>query len=897
MFDLLWNRLISLFAAFYCCPIRRYTSLPLFLLFSVLLGSKTAYAQLPQLKKEVKNIDSLMVRYFSDFERLSESADSIYHLLQTRYTGAEFEDIRIQVMLQKSVLYALNKRHDLSLKIALEAHERAKKSSNKLMIYRSSLILASTYEVAGNLNSCKAYLDMALQVPPPDELFSIYCIRTSSYYSRMQVLDSAIFFAEKGLAYAKKYNNIREERDAYLLLGGLIKDPDKKIHFIQLSAQKFAEVEDYGSAAFQLSIAANNFFQKGDVQTALMLSDSAMHYVKKAKSYVNPNVYLLRSHLFEAVKNKDSAFYYYKLHHHAYVEELIRMEQAEMKRVDRSYQNEKQAAQLQNRDRWLKFTFVFVLFISLLAVLLYRKNRKIRSQQVQINQALDSLKELMAQKDKLDEAKNLFYANASHELRTPLTLILAPLERLINAKQLEESKRANLTLTAYRAAKTLVELVNQILTLGKSDKGTMELHLEPTLLKHYGEVCLAQFESLAESLGIHYTIKNLIPEHIQVGLDREKLRQVLSNLVSNALKFTQRGGEVHSRLRYDSGMLEFVIQDTGAGIGEEDLPFLFDRYFQVSKRGELAKGGMGIGLALSRDIIKLFRGTLEVDSILGKGSTFTVRFPVEEEKGPVSMPSEHLTHDSVITSAIIFKPDRPHLLIVDDNAALQDYLGSILSEEYNITLANNGLSALRELENNGPFDLIVSDVMMPQMDGYQLADVLKSSPQWMRIPLIMLTARADEEDRLKALKIGVDDYLTKPFSHKEIQVRIANLLKNYAVRRSAEETEDYSPTLDEIWLEKFDEYMARIYSQVHLKIPDIASEFAMSESTLLRKLKLLTGLTPQQYIQEYRLRKAVNLLKDKGYSVQQVAAQVGYQDARTFSRAYKARFGKSPSDS
>ena len=539
----------------------------------------------------------------------------------------------------------------------------------------------------------------------------------------------------------------------------------------------------------------------------------------------------------------------------------------------------------------------------------------------------DLIRQQAEQLASLDAAKSRFFANVSHELRTPLTLLLGPIQTLLKGGQLNDKQRQLLQM-ATQSGKQLEELVAEILDLRKLEMGKMELKTEPTELNVFFRRITAQFESLAQRKGIDFRYEMSGEREAVVEIDLPKFRQVVQNLLSNAFKYTPAGGLVEARLSYRDGRLQLRVADSGAGIHPDDLPHVFDRFFQTTRPDKPAEGGTGIGLALCREYARLFGGAISVESALGRGAVFLVEFPVlsvgnwqlagaddtepvqlagagERERGGEGareLPSVKLGRDEATST----------ILVVEDNPELQDYIRLILSEKYEVVTAENGREALDYLLSDtdrqlhlppGNCHLILSDLMMPVMDGFQLLEQLKSNAATRQIPVIMLTARADLRDKLHALRIGVDDYLLKPFDEEELVVRIENLLRNQVARQEESSTDDDEPSTpareseDEEWLDRFENYLQQNLSSDILNVPMIASEFAMSESTLLRQLKRLTGLTPAQYLLEMRLDHARRLLETGDFrSIAQLAAEVGYTDSRSFSRSFKKRFGKLPSE-
>ncbi len=533
----------------------------------------------------------------------------------------------------------------------------------------------------------------------------------------------------------------------------------------------------------------------------------------------------------------------------------------------------------------------------------------------------------------LDRLKTHFFTNVSHELRTPLTLLLGPVKTLLTDSHLSAKQTALLQL-ALRSGQQLEQLVNDILDLSKLEAGKLDVTTRPTALAHFFRHKLSLFEVLAQRRHLHLQVDNRLPETVMAQLDQIKCRQILNNLLANAVKFTAPGGQITVTLALAEGQLHLSVADTGPGIHPDDLPHLFERYFQTNRPDKSAQCGSGIGLALCQEYVQLMGGSIHVESTLGQGSVFRVVLPLgelEDLPSPVRYDTPTMvdsTADSQARSLTTWAPpdgpptDRPRLLVVDDNADLQAYLGLLLGDHYTLVMAHNGQHALAQLAacETGPsgISLVLTDLMMPVMNGQQLLKQLKAEDATRHLPVIVLTARTSSRDKLQALRVGVDDYLLKPFEETELLARIENLLTNQAVRRqalielSSSMLPDLPPVVDQAasaprsplvsqadqhWLEAFEQYIQQQLANPTLSVAEIAYHFAMSESTLLRQLKRLTGLSPHQYVQAVRLETARSLLESgQGYSVGQVASLVGYGDVRSFRRTFRSRFGRLPSD-
>lgn len=565
-----------------------------------------------------------------------------------------------------------------------------------------------------------------------------------------------------------------------------------------------------------------------------------------------------------------------------------------------------------DREAPLRSTqIIIILSILLAAVLLIglyrlRKGKQaLAAQNALIRQQAEQLKSL-------DAAKSRFFAQVSYELRTPLTLLLGPVHALLQENQLTE-KQAQLLHMADRSGKQLEQLINEILDLRKLETGKLGLDEKPTELSAFFAAYFAQFEYLAERSRINFSVVLALPGKASVRMDQEKCRQILFHLLSNAFKFTPAGGQITAKAAFENGLLHLAVSDTGPGIHPADLPHVFDRFFQTGQPDRPADGGAGIGLNLCREYARILGGTIRAESTPGQGSVFRVVFPVTLLEAPGEIPFSPTTQTEMSGKAKTspspgavehFLPARPTILVVEDHPDLQDYIRLILEERYHVVVAKNGQAALDWLLPAAHCQLILSDLMMPVMDGFQLLEKLKSNDLTRHIPVIILTARVEAQDRLKALRIGVDDYLTKPFEEDELLARIENLVKNQAARQleiaAGNGPEMHRPMMsqpDREWLETFETYVRQHYADGTLSVPGLAYAFAMSESTLLRQLKRLTGLSPVQYLQEVRLHEAWGMLESRTcYSIGEVAARVGYDDTRSFSRSFRQRFGKLPSE-
>lgn len=559
------------------------------------------------------------------------------------------------------------------------------------------------------------------------------------------------------------------------------------------------------------------------------------------------------------------------------------------------------------------------------------QQQKMRLEQL-IKERTQTISEQAAQLRQLDKVKSRFFANVSHELRTPLTLMLAPISSLLKQPSTKEQQESLLQI-AQNNGRQLLRLVNEILDLTKLETAQLELNENPIQLYTLLSRLVANFESHAKQKQVGLTLDYQIPKQLMVHVDDDKLEKVVNNLLSNAIKFTLPKGKVELIVTSTVSKLQLQVQDTGQGIHPDDLPHVFNRFYQSKQSDAPIQGGTGIGLALCREYAHLFKGSIRVESEWGKGSVFIFEFPKKvavsqdlndsEAITDITHPLPVITNDSSIDK--ISSPSKATLLLVEDNLQLQAYLKYILEPLYQVKTALNGQEALNIIQtlqdsssNNGTanatnIDLIISDVMMPVMDGFTFLQHLKSNATLLDFPVIMLTARAEKEDKLRALRIGVDDYLLKPFEEEELLARIENLLKNRAARRLFSQTEVIEPvdaTSDtsspsppplsqetQAWLEQLENAVQKGIQNFNFNTEALAQEMALSRRQLNRKIKKLTGLTTGEYIREIRLQTARYLLETRKYdSVKAVAYSVGWKTLDYFTKQFRERFGKNPSD-
>jgi len=507
-------------------------------------------------------------------------------------------------------------------------------------------------------------------------------------------------------------------------------------------------------------------------------------------------------------------------------------------------------------------------------------------------------KKIEAQAEQLREVaktKARFFANVSHELRTPVTLLSGMLELMKeNNKVIGSTEKLEIALGNSRK---LQAMLNDVLDLSRAEEGKWELVIKRrTLLPLLNRIVFA-FESLFVKKNIELRFDASAIEGLEVDIDEDKFEKIINNLIYNAIKFNQEGGWIKVSAQRDEHNVVIQVSDSGIGIAENELPYIFDRHYQSAATDKLHSQGIGIGLALVREFTSLHGGEVTVTSRENEGSSFTVKLPIN-----TSAPKVDEVNVDVVDVSFDNFGRKPKVLIVEDNDEMRYYLKEILGGHVSTYEASNGRLGLEWLTSNRA-DLIISDVMMPEMDGYEFLSHLKGSSTYRGIPVMMLTARAAEEDLLQGLSLGVDDYIIKPFSSKELKIRVHNLLTNQEIRRewskkgaeSDEAEKDTTPSENEIFIEKVKEFVEANASNANLGVGDLGDHLAMSERQVYRKAATLAGMTPGQLVKEIRLRIAYKLLLEKKVTkVSDLAQRVGFENSSYFSRQFQERYGKRP---
>lgn len=557
---------------------------------------------------------------------------------------------------------------------------------------------------------------------------------------------------------------------------------------------------------------------------------------------------------------------------------------------------------------WAFFGYGLLFLLALFALDRLQRRRLLRTERArahlrEVNLRAEAAEAQALQLQELDEAKARLYANTTHEFRTPLTVILGMVDQIRGHSKERDLIRRN--------SQNLLRLINQMLDLSKLESGKLQLNLVRGDIIPFLEYLTESFFSIARDKDIRLLFYPEV-EALVMDYDEAKIQHIVYNLLSNALKFTPEGGKIvlHAALEEAKGQpwLRLKVQDTGIGMAAEDLQRIFDRFYQTDTSATRKGEGTGIGLSLTRELVQLMEGEISVQSQLGQGSTFTVRLPARKTadlpapKELTSQPSSPQETAEALPATEV-AAEKPVLVLIEDNADVATYITGLLQARYHIHVERNGQAGLDRVLEVIP-DIVISDVMMPGMDGFEVCERLKQDERSSHIPIILLTARGTQEDRLTGLRGGADAYLTKPFEKEELFIRLEKLreLRQALKARYAgggavfqEIVQKKTPGPDEAFLQKLIQAIHKRLDDPQLGVNDLCRAARLSNTQVNRKLKALVGKTPSQFIRLIRLQEAVRLLQSSEQHVSEVAYAVGFSDPSYFSRAFSEEFGYTPS--
>ena len=690
----------------------------------------------------------------------------------------------------------------------------------------------------------------------------------------------------------KARQNQLQEAEKYLLQGYSLLKKNKDLY-----------------AASQASIELGNLYLKWNrpnkailyFKKALQLNKTEKNTLIQQKSYNNLSKVYAKVHdyknahiyLKKATKLKDSLN---QVQNAAKIRELEAIYQAEKKEKEIALLTSKNKIIAQQKRNQNNIYLTVIGFITLLAIFLFvlLKNRQKTTKKLQ----------------ELDKAKSNFFANISHEFRTPLTLILSPVNAQLKKNNLTREDH-NLFQIIKQNAERLLDLINQVLDISKLDAGKKQIKVSLVKLQDFISYIVYNFDSLAESNKITFLAEiNCIDK--QGWIDKDVLQKIVNNLLSNSFKYTDTNeGKIIVKVLCDNYFLTIEIKNTGRELSQHDLNKIFERFYQKDYHSE----GVGLGLSIVKKMVELHKGSINVQSKDG-WTFFTVKIPISKNNYKtdeiiIDKELEIKKKHSAVTAGIpvltkecpIDKLDEPILLIVEDNKDVQNYVKNIFSDCFKVITADDGTEGIQKIQNYIP-DIIICDVMIPGIDGIALCNGLKSCLKTNHIPIIMLTAKVGDENKIKGLSVGADDYIEKPFNEDLLKLKVKNLIQSRKIIRDKIINDlsyvinipDNIPDNDQAFLKHLKQVV-----EAHITNPEFtADKFSklmnMSRMQLHRKLKALTGFSTSKFILSQRLKIAAKMLVNKEVNISEIAYQVGFSDPSYFNRCFKKQFGKTPSE-
>jgi len=711
---------------------------------------------------------------------------------------------------------------------------------------------------------------------------------------------------------------------------------EKALEYHNEALDKYKELGDKSGIAMCMTNIANDYLLSGNMPLAVDFAQNGLILSEEINlKRIQTETYRILSEAFAELNQFKKAYKFqklYKIYHDSTVNAEVVRQITEMESKYEVEKKEKEIAllnsekekqelimQKQQSQRNLMLGLTMLVLVVLIFLFWgYRNKQKLNTR----------LKEL-------NLTKSRFFANISHEFRTPLTLLLGPLEKLMSSSTQENTDMIGMM---HRNATRLLFLDNQLLDLSKLEAGKLSLKVSRSDITQALKGMVMSFQSFAEKKKINF--KYLFPDQeIQAFFDHDKLEKIVYNLLSNALKFTPEKGQVMFELSFFSNkkkkklptrfrkitgqIICITVTDTGPGIAKEDLSHIFDRFYQVDSRHNRNSEGTGLGLSLSKELVELHHGKISVGSELGKGSNFKIYLPIDkkafetneivddkEETSDLSTLAINLQNQEKIktpetdkdTVAELSEEDILQILLVEDNPDMRLYIRDCFNEQFNILEAADGKSGFETATNEIP-DIIISDLMMPKMDGIELCNKLKTDERTSHIPVILLTALSSVDDRIRGLETGADDYIAKPFNREELVTRVNNLTDQRRLLRERFgkevkiQAKDIAVTsADEKFLNKLISYIENNLANPDMNVDSLIEEINLSRSQLHRKLKALTGLSATEFIRTIRLKRAAQLLEQHHGTIAETVYAVGFNSLSYFSKCFQKQFNMTPKE-
>lgn len=764
----------------------------------------------------------------------------------------------------------------------------------------------------------------------------------SSVYQKTNQTDSALFYLSKASDTFFQINNKQGLAQTSLKKGEfllLLEQYNDSKEYLNQALNIAKEIQDVKTLAHALSgVGIANYFLANYTNAISMLLES--NKLAKAEGYVHliKENYNYLAKASQKTGNKSNEANYlreyiavtdsiYNLEKQKQLSELLAKYETDKKETEIELLNKEQIINQSKlaRQRFIiiassAFLAIMVFFIiliykrykekKLLNNLLTKKNKEIEEKQKEIESKNLILQEQKVKLEELDNLKSRFFTNISHEFRTPLTLIMGPLDQLLNSSKNDDIK-PSLQLMMNNSHK-LMGLINQLIEISRIEKGVVKINFQKGNISKEIAFITEMFTSHARDKGIDITYS--AAKNIEGLFDKDKVERILFNLISNALKNTTEGFVNISITQEDNDFFEIIVTDTGKGIEKAKLPYIFDRFYMIDNNIPGKNLSSGIGLAFVKELVMLYKGQIMVDSEVGKGTEFRVKLPlitdvfsdnefvIHDEKTSIGETFIHQLEVQADLSDLQVIKNSEKVLVVEDHEELRAFLCSNLVNTYNVIQAENGRIGIEMAIKELP-DIIITDVMMPEVDGFELVRTLKNNEETSHIPIIILTAKASEDSKIQGLEIEADDYLTKPFSYRELSVRIQNLLKlrqklreKYKKSIIVNPSEITSNSMDEKFIARILKITEENMANPEFSVDSLCSLAGISRSSLHNKIKSLLNQSTTEFINTIRVKRAAQLIKNKSGSISEIAYDVGFNNLSYFNRVFKIHFNVTPSE-
>lgn len=810
---------------------------------------------------------------------------------------------------------------ELAIEQALQAASIAEAEQLPDILIESFRLLCVTYSDQGDIEKAELYVNKAeklcLQTNRKETLPRIYNAAgfIQSQKKTNNRYDTSLLLYNKALSIAKANNS-----DPYVVpiilsnIGSIYKRTDR----IQMSIPFYLQSLDLANKCENKFAKAVTLAQLANVMINRKKFDKAEQYMKESTQLAEQldlKIVLKHNYLTMIDLNMQQGKFWEA---HAYMKKRYELRDSiqnekkarQILEMETRYETEKKekTIQLLEQEKRIQIIWIVGSLLLIVALIFIYRLQQLRARKASL--LLDTQKILNEKLKETDLLKSRFFANISHEFRTPLSLILAPIEDKLLSPSFPEADKDDLRLVRRNATR-LLDLINQLLDLSKLEMGKMKLRIQSGNLEEFVKVLSASFDSFAETRKISFA-KSINVQSTDAWFDKDKLEKIISNVLFNAFKFTPPGGSVNLVIDHHNNELLIKVEDTGKGISEEDMPHVFSLFYQSKNVADNGHPGTGLGLSLVNELVKLHNGSIELTSRLNLGTTICIKLTTKKES--FLHEEIELNESSQNHTAYNLEPSYTNsqmgieetftdvILIIEDNPELRSYIGKSFKDQFRIITAQDGEEGLQLAFSHIP-DLIISDVMMPKMDGLELTEKLKTDERTSHIPVILLTAKSDEESRIEGFRIGVDDYLSKPFSTEELHIRVTNLIKlrkkltaKYRENITAPMPTAHLPSLDEKFFLNLKTTIEKHIGESSFSVEELSEEMCLSRTQLFRKVKALLEMSPNELINDIRLQRAAELIKAKSDTLTQISYSVGFNEQSYFAKRFKKKFGVTPSE-